>query len=137
EKPVLIALRLSNSHVDVEVSDPGQGIAAHRVVMRWLGLEQNAAAFARLARKLGLSRLVKAREGLRLSGTATAYDGLLWSILGQQITVVFACQLRRRLIERLGEPFGSGLYAPPTAATVAGIEPEELLPLQISRQKAT
>lgn len=137
EKPVLIALRLNNSHVDVEVSDPGQAIAAHRVVMHWLGLEQNAAAFARLARKLGLARLVKAREGLRLSGTATAYDGLLWSILGQQITVVFACQLRRRLIERLGEPFGSGLYAPPTAATVAGIEPEELLPLQISRQKAT
>ena len=61
---------------------------------------------------------------------------MLWSIIGQQINFPFACQLKRRLIERAGTPFADGLFAPPTPAAVAALDPADLLPHQFSRQKA-
>ena len=134
--PLGIELHLGNEAVEVAVSQAHQAVEAHRVVVGWLGLEQNAAGFARLVGKLGLGRLVEGREGLRLSQTPTVYDGLLWSVLGQQINLAFACLLRRRITEKVGLPGPFGLRAPPAAAEVARLEPEELLPLQFSRQKA-
>lgn len=104
--------------------------------MGLLGLDEDAAAFARLAKKLGLGRLVAGRPGLRISQTPTVFDGLLWAIIGQQINFPFACLLKRRLIERTSAVFADGLHAPPTPAAVAALEPADLLPLQFSRQKA-
>ena len=101
-----------------------------------LGLDEDAAAFARLARKLGLGRLVAGRPELRISRTPSVFDGLLWAIIGQQINFTFACLLKRRLIERTSTVSADGLYAPPTPAAVAALEPADLLPLQFSRQKA-
>ena len=115
---------------------PWPAVEAHRIVVGLLGLDQDAAAFTRLARKLGLARLVAGRTEMRISQTPSVYDGLLWSIIGQQINFAFACQLRRRLVERAGEPAADGLHAPPTPAAVAALSPEDLLPLQFSRQKA-
>ncbi len=109
---------------------------AHALVVRLLGLDEDAAAFVRLARKLGLARLVAGREELRISRTPSVFDGLLWSIIGQQINFSFACVLKRRLFERVGVPVGDGLVAPPTPEAVAALEPADLLPLQFSRQKA-
>jgi AraC family transcriptional regulator of adaptative response / DNA-3-methyladenine glycosylase II len=110
------------------------------VVIGLLGLDQDVAAFARLAQKLGLARLVAGRPELRISQTPSVFDGLLWSIIGQQINFPFACLLKRRLIERTGTPLdlpcADGLYAPPTPAAVAALAPADLLPLQFSRQKA-
>lgn len=80
---------------------------------------------------------MKAREGLRVSQTPSVFEGLLWSIIGQQINFPFACLLRSRLIERVGEPLENDLFAPPTASAVAALTVEDLLPLQFSRQKAT
>ncbi|MEX2043962.1 MAG: Ada metal-binding domain-containing protein [Opitutus sp.] len=109
---------------------------AHGIVAGLLGLDQDAAAFARHARKLGLARLVAGRPGLRITQTPSIFDGVLWSIIGQQINFPFACVLKRRLIERTGEQLQPGLYAPPTPEAVANLQPEDLLPLQFSRQKA-
>ena len=85
---------------------------------------------------MGLARLVAGRPGLRLSQVPTVFDGLLWSIIGQQINFPFACLLRRRLIERAGTPLANGLYAPPLPAALAALEPADLRALQFSRQKA-
>jgi AraC family transcriptional regulator of adaptative response / DNA-3-methyladenine glycosylase II len=101
-----------------------------------LGLDEDAAAFARLAKKLGFARLINGRPELRISRTPSLFDGLLWAIIGQQINFPFACLLKRRLIERTGTPLANGLFAPPTPAAVAALDPSELLPLQFSRQKA-
>ena len=117
-------------------------VRAHALVVGLLGLDQDAAAFARLAEKLGLSRLTEGRAGLRLAQTPTVFDGILWSIIGQQINLPFACQLRRRLIQHAGVRLEHGpgadaqLYAPPIPAAVAALDPTDLLPLQFSRQKA-
>jgi AraC family transcriptional regulator of adaptative response / DNA-3-methyladenine glycosylase II len=133
--PALLRLTLGPDAVAAEITG-GSAIAAHGLVVGLLGLGQNADAFARLARKLGLARLVAGREELRLAQTLSVYDGLLWSIIGQQINFPFACLLRRRLIERTGTPVSEGLLAPPTAAAVAALAPDDLMPLQFSRQKA-
>lgn len=109
---------------------------AHAIAVGLLGLDQDAAAFARLAKRLGLTRLTAGRNELRISQTHSVYEGLLWSIIGQQINFAFACLLRRRLVERAGEPLGNGLHAPPTPQAVAALTVDDLLPLQFSRSKA-
>jgi AraC family transcriptional regulator of adaptative response / DNA-3-methyladenine glycosylase II len=133
--PALLTLALSTGSVRATIS-AGSGAEAHALVVGLLGLDEDAAAFARLARRLGLGRLVAGRPELRISRTPSVFDGILWSIIGQQINFTFACLLKRRLIERAGTPLSGGLYAPPTPAQVAALDPVDLLPLQFSRSKA-
>ena len=113
-----------------------QRVAAHRLVVEMLGLDQDAAGFVRLARRLGLARLVAGRPGLRLVRTPSVLDGLLWSIIGQQINLPFACLLKRRLIENTGTALPGGLFALPTAEAIARLAPSDMRPWQYSRQKA-
>ncbi|HUR60658.1 MAG TPA: Ada metal-binding domain-containing protein [Opitutaceae bacterium] len=133
--PSLLRMRLAADDVNVHAT-AGNAAEAHAVAVGLLGLDQDATAFARLARKLGLARLVANRPELRISQTPSVFDGLLWSIIGQQINFAFACQLKRRLVERAGTRLEHRLFAPPTPAAVAALDPAELLPLQFSRQKA-
>jgi AraC family transcriptional regulator of adaptative response / DNA-3-methyladenine glycosylase II len=133
--PALLTLRLAPDTVCAKISR-GSTAEAHALVVGLLGLDEDAAAFARLTKRLGLARLVAGRQELRISRTPSVFDGVLWSIIGQQINFSFACLLKRRLIERAGAPLQDGLYAPPTPAAVAALEPGDLLPLQFSRQKA-
>ena len=133
--PAVLSLQLSTTTVHAEISN-GSAVEAHALVIGLLGLDQEAAAFARLAKKLGLVRLVTGRPELRISQTTSVFDGVLWSIIGQQINFPFACLLKRRLFERAGTHLPNGLYAPPTPDAVAALEPADLLPLQFSRQKA-
>ena len=155
EQPALLALTFSPASVRVTLSpaspsavgpDLGPrlrvpplppGAAAHALAVGLLGLDQDAAAFARLTRRLGLARLTAGRENLRISQLPSVFDGLLWAIIGQQINLPFTFTLRRRLFERIGHPLHNGFFAPPTPAALAALEPADLLPLQFSRQKAS
>jgi AraC family transcriptional regulator of adaptative response / DNA-3-methyladenine glycosylase II len=135
--PEPAVLRLTLSPASIAVACPaGSAIEAHRITVGLLGLDQDAAAFARLARRLGFARLVAHAPGLRISLTPSTFDGLLWAIIGQQINFSFACRLKRRLLELCGTPLDDGMIAPPTAAEVARLDETQLLPLQFSRQKA-
>lgn len=137
ETPHLLRLTLGPTTVAVTYSGaPGALPGVHAIATGLLGLDQEAEAFARLARRLGLARLVSGRPGLRLSQVPSVYDGLLWSIIGQQINFPFACLLRRRLTELAGTPVADGLIAPPTPAAVAALDPAALRERQFSRQKA-
>jgi AraC family transcriptional regulator of adaptative response / DNA-3-methyladenine glycosylase II len=136
---VRVHLSEGSAHVSVNGAapmGPEQRFAAQRFVVGLLGLEQDAAAFARLARRLGVARLVTGRHGLRLVRTPSVLDGLLWSIIGQQINLAFACVLKRRLIENTGTALPGGLYALPSPAAIARLEPDDLRPWQYSRKKA-
>lgn len=141
---LLLPLRAGVVPVSIQVSDtqvtvrPGAGAIAevHGRVAGMLGLEQNAAGFARLARKLGFQRLVEGREGLRISLTPSVFEGLVWSIIGQQINFAFACTLKARLTALCNPAQADGLVPPPSAAQIAGLTAEQLQPLQFSRQKA-
>jgi AraC family transcriptional regulator, regulatory protein of adaptative response / DNA-3-methyladenine glycosylase II len=136
QTPSLLRIHFDESLLRVETSAP-QAPASHAFLIALLGLDQDAVAFARLARKLGLARLVAGREQLRITQTPSVFDGLLWSIIDQQINLPFAFQLRRRLIELTSRPFSEGLYAPPTPAAIAALSYEDLKLLQFSRSKAT
>jgi AraC family transcriptional regulator of adaptative response / DNA-3-methyladenine glycosylase II len=133
--PALLTLRLSLRSVQVETSS-ADSIDPHQVAVALLGLEQDAAAFARLARRLGLARLVSGREDLRICQITSVFEGLTWSLIGQQINFPFACLLKRRLVERAGTPLGDGLYAPPDPQAVAALSQQDLFKLQFSRNKA-
>lgn len=133
--PAVVSLQFHPGRIDASVTG-GSAVAAHAIVIGLAGLEQDAAAFARLARKLGLARLVTGRPELRVAQTPSVFDGLLWSIIGQQINFAFACVLKRRLIERAGTAIDDDLHAPPTPAAVAALAPDDLVPLQFSRSKA-
>lgn len=134
-KPVLLRLRLGEKEIRL-TCPPGTALEAHRIAVGILGLEQEAAGFARLAKRLGFARLVAGRLGLRISQTPSVFDGLLWVIIGQQINFAFAGRLKRRLFELCGTPAGEGLIAAPSPEAVAKLKVEQLLPLQFSRQKA-
>jgi AraC family transcriptional regulator of adaptative response / DNA-3-methyladenine glycosylase II len=136
-----LRLELSQEKAVVSVDVKGGAKAAHRfaaqhLVAAMLGLEQDAAAFARLARRLGVPHLVAGRQGLRLLRTPSVWDALLWSIIGQQINLAFACVLKRRLVENAGTPLGNGLYSLPGPEAVARLTAEEMRPWQYSRSKA-
>jgi AraC family transcriptional regulator, regulatory protein of adaptative response / DNA-3-methyladenine glycosylase II len=135
QSPALLTLHFSPTQVRAEVS--AHAPEAHALVIALLGLDQDAAAFTRLARKLGLARLVAGRTELRVAQTSSVFDGMLWAIIGQQINLPFAFQLKHRLIALASRPFADGLYAPPTAAEIASLDPEQLKPFQFSRSKAT
>ena len=142
-EPALLSLELSPTAVQaaVEGSDnaataAAKNWAAHAVAIGLLGLDQDAHGFARLATRLGFARLVAGRRQLRISQTLSVFDGLLWSIIGQQINLAFACVLKRRLIEKTGTPLGDGFYCVPTPAAVAALQPADLQPLQYSAAKA-
>ncbi|MDR2674116.1 MAG: helix-turn-helix domain-containing protein [Opitutaceae bacterium] len=134
--PALLTMRFEDGGRVRATCSRGPAHEAHAVVARVLGLSQDTAAFARLARRRGFARLVKGREGLRLVQTVSAFDGLAWAIIGQQINLPFAFQLRQRLALHAGEPAGDGLVALPAPATVAALSPETLCALKFSRQKA-
>jgi AraC family transcriptional regulator, regulatory protein of adaptative response / DNA-3-methyladenine glycosylase II len=133
----LISMSIEPRRIDVEIGRmTGSAARIHAVIAGILGLEQNASEFILHVKNLGLQHLVEGRHNLRISQTHSVFDGLLWTIIGQQINIPFACKLKRNLIEKTGQPVADGLFAPPTPESVAALESAELMPLQFSRQKA-
>lgn len=133
-QPQLLRLELGE-RIQVRVDRP-HALEAHQRLLRLLGLAQPCAALVARAEQLGLARLTAARPELRLHQSLSAYEGLLWTITGQQINLGFAFQLKGRLMELAGTPVGQGLYAPPTPRELSQLDPERLRAIQYSRQKA-
>jgi len=134
---VTVAIAGSQARVRVATSEgPSNLFAVHAQVSRLLGMTSDPKPFEDHVRSLGLERLFAGREGTRIPQSPTPFDGLVWSIVGQQVNIAFAATLRRRLTEVAGHPLGEGKYAPPTASSVAKTTVEQLFALQYSRRKA-
>ncbi len=117
--------------------DGGDSFAAHRAVVRMLGIDSDAAGFERqVADDSLLGGLVQRQRGLRIPLTPEPWEAIAWAIMGQQISVKAAVALRRELIAALGSPHASGLRAHPTAQAVAGLDVDALRKLKFSRSKA-
>lgn len=114
----------------------GAAALAHARVLRRLGLTADPGPFeAGAEADPALAPLVAGRRGVRILLVAEVFEGLLWSIIGQQIHLGFARTLMRRLVELTGEPAGAGLYTVPAPEAVAALEPGQLLERQFSRRK--
>ena len=115
----------------------GNSFAAHRAVVRMLGIDSDAGGFERqFACDPLLGALLQRQRGLRIPLTPQPWEALAWAIIGQQISVKAAVALRRELIAALGLKHTSGLRAHPTAEAVADLDVEALRKLKFSRSKA-
>ncbi|PTA67721.1 DNA-3-methyladenine glycosylase 2 [Deinococcus arcticus] len=110
--------------------DPADGLALHRLTWRALGLDGPAPVQA------GPPGLALAPPGLRVPLVPDPFDGLVWAVVGQQVTFAQACTLRRRLVERCGSPLGGGLWAPPSPEAVAALSLSELRALGLTGARA-
>lgn len=116
---------------------PDLAAAAHRATLRLLGLTLDPRPFERrMSADPALAPLIADQQGLTVPQTRDAFDALIWVVAGQQVSLAVAFAMRRRLIERLGQRHGAGLYAPPSPSLVATLEEDELRALGFSRRKA-
>ena len=76
-----------------------------------------------------LAPLVEKRPGLRAPGHPDGTELLVRAVLGQQVSVAGARTLAARIVashgEPLAEPVGAITHAFPSAATIAGLSPED------------
>ncbi|MFN8612101.1 MAG: DNA-3-methyladenine glycosylase 2 [Vulcanimicrobiota bacterium] len=114
----------------------GQGSEAFQAACRLLGLGLDPGPFeAAFAQDAYLGPLIAARPGLRLAQTATAYEAVTWAIMGQQVNLTFALELRRTFI-RLADVRLEGAYCYPDPAAAARLDWDELPRRKFSRAKA-
>jgi DNA-3-methyladenine glycosylase II len=113
---------------------------AERIARDAFGLDLDAVgASSVVARDRAVAPLAERYRGLRPLAIPDPFEALCWAILGQQINVAFAARTKRALIERYGQPVeldGARLWLFPPPERLVELTPEELRPLQISRQKA-
>jgi AraC family transcriptional regulator, regulatory protein of adaptative response / DNA-3-methyladenine glycosylase II len=109
----------------------------HTHVVSGLGLSYDPCRFeAQLAKSPELAPLIQGQRGLHIPLISDHFDGLVWAIIGQQISLSFAYTLRRRLIERVSQEIAAGWFVPPAPHAVAELAEDELVGLQFSRAKA-
>jgi len=142
DRPALVELELGAREARVSLRSPRRlprsaWRAAHRRVVRWLGLESDPDGFERrAARAPDVARLVRGRRGLRIPQSGSIFEGLVWVVVGAQVNVSFAATCRAALIELAGTPVGDGFIAHPTPAQVAALDYSDLQRRQYSRRKA-
>jgi DNA-3-methyladenine glycosylase II len=77
-------------------------------------------------------------RGFRPLALPDLFEAIAWAIIGQQITVAFASKCKRALTEQYGERFtveGAEYLLFPKPGMVASLDENDLLALQLSRQK--
>jgi AraC family transcriptional regulator of adaptative response / DNA-3-methyladenine glycosylase II len=110
---------------------------AHAAAVRMLNLASDSSTFERQsARQPEYARLIAPRRGMRIPLTATTWECLVWTIVGQQVNLPFAYALRTVVAELAGEPVGDGLYAHPTPDAVAALDYADLTSRRFSARKA-
>jgi AraC family transcriptional regulator of adaptative response / DNA-3-methyladenine glycosylase II len=120
----------------VRALSPGVRGELHECALRLLGLTLDVPAFETQVRSdAAFARLLAKRRGLRLPLMASAFEGLCWAIIGQQINLAFATSLRHTLIELCGTRV-DGMIAHPTPAQLAALESDALTSRRYSRAKA-
>mgnify|MGYP003575251012 CR=1 FL=1 len=109
-------------------------------IREWLDLDTDLKPFYALCQKDKLLKsLVQNYHGYRIVGQPDLFESIVWAVLGQQINLQFAYTLKQRFVEQFGEAITlkeEPYYLFPTPGVVSKLTPEELLPLQFSRQKA-
>lgn len=113
--------------------------AALAYVADWLDTSTDLSPFyAILEQTPWLAPLAKAYKGLPVVGIPDLFEAICWSIIGQQINLSFAYQLKRRLVTHYGrskEVGGQRYWLFPEPAVLAGAEDELLRTMKFSRSK--
>ncbi|MBA4739850.1 MAG: DNA-3-methyladenine glycosylase 2 [Burkholderiales bacterium] len=142
--PAYFAVHFRGIHADIEASVDARLKKEHlkllveSVVLRVLGLSQPVAEFESIAfADRVLRRMVRKTKGLRVPQAVSAWEALVGSIIGQQVSVVAATAMRSRFIKGLGVPHSSGLHCFPNPVTIAALNVDELRKFGMSFAKAS
>ena len=114
--------------------------AAHTAFARIAGLDANPEPFyARMRDDPVFGPLIGMRWGLRPQGAPSVFEMLVVAILGQQISLIAAGSIKRKMVQALSARAtveGQTYYAFPSAEALAGATYERLVSLAFSRRKA-
>lgn len=109
-------------------------------VAEWFDLATDLSSFYELGKNNQiLAPLIEGLYGLRLIRIPDFFEAISWGIIGQQINLTFAYQLKRNFVEKYGEKIeyqASSYYIHPSAEKVAQLNVEDLTALKFSRRKA-
>lgn len=142
--PACLSIRFSPGHAYAQLQlETSQPTTAEQL-QRWavwleyfLGLKQPTADFFQQHQNHPeLGALIRQQPGLRVAQTSSPFEAISWAIIGQQISVTAALNIRRRFIELTGEQHPSGLWCYPDAQRVAQVSIDELRSVGLSFNKA-
>lgn len=135
---ISVVLHPGEAQCHFETSDRGASPALAKLIVEgMLGFTIAVDAFEKkMRRDPMLSALVQRQQGLRIPQAATPFEALTWAIIGQQINLRFAIQLRHTLIKLGAAKHASGLYCYPDAASICQLTVEQLTAHKFSRAKA-
>lgn len=109
-------------------------------IIEWLDLDKDLKPFYKLARRDEfLNDLIKKYYGYRIVGQPDLYESLIWAVLGQQINLQFAYSLKQQFVRKYGGKLvfeGNGYYLFPDYKLISKLNPQDLLGIQFSKQKA-
>ncbi len=140
-----LTVRAREAHLQMQRRDgepcrAAHRLLAHRIARRLLGFESHLPSLRARARQPACAwflPLLQRHPGLRVPLMGSEYEALIWAVLGQQVNLRFAAQLRAELI-RLAQPQirDDCLLPHPTPAQVARLAPSQLHQRRFSRAKA-
>lgn len=144
----LLDITKTNDRLAVEVTgsdgqDPHaiQAEAGAKFVTRLFDLERDITPFySLLSTHDRLSGLEEFHAGLRVPGIPDLFEAMCWCIIGQQINLTFAYQVKERFVKMYGtsmEVNGETYWLFPGPNQLEGVTIEALRELKFSRQKAT
>ncbi len=143
EQPVLIAAGAHPKGLLVKTLDgslsPDKASEVIRYVIELFDLTRDLDPFYKqMEADPSLNRVVRSLRGLRLIGIPDLFEALCWSVIGQQINLNFAYNLKRRLVESTGSSLswnGERYWTFPSPETVLQISDEDFKNWQFSRGK--
>ena len=144
QQPACLSIRFTPAHAHAQLQFAAQQSIPAHALKHWpawleyfLGLQQPIKAFlAQHQQHPELGALLRQQPGLRVAQTSSPFEALSWAIIGQQISVTAALNIRRRFIQLAGVQHASGLYCYPDALGVAALSIEQLRSVGLSFNKA-
>ncbi|MBL0387674.1 DNA-3-methyladenine glycosylase 2 family protein [Tumebacillus sp. ITR2] len=128
-------------HLQVEgAPDETTALEAVKIWRHMLSVDRPLAPFyEKMAGDAVLSGLTDQLAGLNLLLEADPFEAMILAIIGQQVNLTFAENLKRSLVELCGDRLeldGRPFYAFPTPEQIARLKYEDLRPLKYSQRKA-
>lgn len=138
-----MTLQLEEQQATISFAIDSPSIIAHEsdlfaMAQHVLGLKQNIDEFEKNYRASPeLGQLIEKQQGLRIYQSASAFEALVWAIIGQQISVHAAIAIRRRFIQAVGIQHTSGIWCFPYVPQVKLVDDEILRQTGFSKGKIT
>lgn len=112
---------------EADVEDVAQTEDVATAVRAWLGLDADLEPMrAALGKDPTIGPLLAARPGLRVIGYPDGFEGVVMTLLGQQVSLAAARTFGGRFAAAFGEPDRSGLIRFPSPERIAAEDPEVL-----------